>query len=440
MHAPHLIGLCCVIVLASCDPTGPDLKRPARLVQLRGNEQVAEIGERVILSLRLLDSRGVRVADAAVLWAIESGAGVVESRSGRTWRDGVATAVLSVALGETRVSARIEGSDLRTVFTAHGCSRCGEWETVPVDLGTDGRAWASAASLDGRIWVIGGEGRIGSTQALHVFDPASVTWHPVDPSYGSVSAPVAAAVGGRIYLIGGYDPQAYTWRGTTGVGFFDPTTAQWTPVTGLAVGRFSAAGAIVDGKIFVVGGYAECDFDLGCISPLTSLEIYDPVTDRWTDGPSMNFARANAGAAVLDGKLYVVGGNGGTLYSPDEGLESAEMFDPLTNRWSHKADLPDAGPAQLAVMDGTLYAIVTIRAMQSSRMYEYDAARDQWIRLRDPPVMLYGAAVAVIDGGLYAIGGYSVATNRPFVRQISDAVYVMRRRPAPIQMTESGEP
>ena len=39
---------------------------------------------------------------------------------------------------------------------------------------------------------------------------------------------------------------------------------------------------------------------------------FDPYTNRWiSDIASMNTARAHAGAAVLDGVIYVVGGRDG---------------------------------------------------------------------------------------------------------------------------------
>ena len=46
---------------------------------------------------------------------------------------------------------------------------------------------------------------------------------------------------------------------------------------------------------------------------LCSTEIYDPESNTWSPGPSMTTCRANVGAAVVDGKLYAVGGFSGEL-------------------------------------------------------------------------------------------------------------------------------
>lgn len=98
------------------------------------------------------------------------------------------------------------------------------------------------------------------------------------------------------------------------------------------------------------------------------------------------------------------------------------MFDPRTNQWSRKAPLPAAGPVHLAVMNGVLYALVSDHELQPSRVYEYEPSSDAWMRLRYAPSTLFGPAVVAVDGALYAVGGYSLATDRPFVRLMSSTV------------------
>ena len=44
---------------------------------------------------------------------------------------------------------------------------------------------------------------------------------------------------------------------------------------------------------------------------LCSTEIYDPETNAWSTGPSMTSCRANVGAAVVEGRLYAIGGFSG---------------------------------------------------------------------------------------------------------------------------------
>jgi N-acetylneuraminic acid mutarotase len=61
----------------------------------------------------------------------------------------------------------------------------------------------------------------------------------------------------------------------------------------------------------------------------------------------------NAGAAVLGGKLYVVGGRSGTAY-----LKTVEAYDPATNAWTSRPALPTARAALgVGGVSGLIYAV-----------------------------------------------------------------------------------
>ena len=72
----------------------------------------------------------------------------------------------------------------------------------------------------------------------------------------------------------------------------------------MAVARYWAAAAAINGRLYVVGGYNGTD-------PLTTAEIYDPATAKWRTLAGMHMARWSSGAAAINGKLYTVGGNNG---------------------------------------------------------------------------------------------------------------------------------
>lgn len=74
---------------------------------------------------------------------------------------------------------------------------------------------------------------------------------------------------------------------------------------------------------------------------LSSMEAYDPETNRWRPLPDMDSARSNFGIEVLEERLYVVGGyNGSTVIS------SVESFDVNTRVWSR---VPDMGISRSAL-------------------------------------------------------------------------------------------
>ena len=73
--------------------------------------------------------------------------------------------------------------------------------------------------------------------------------------------------------------------------------------------RTEVAVAALDGLIYVVGGFEQASSWRSLQSSAsTKVEVYDPVTNRWSSRPDLPMGLHHAGAAVLDGALYVVGG------------------------------------------------------------------------------------------------------------------------------------
>lgn len=86
---------------------------------------------------------------------------------------------------------------------------------------------------------------------------------------------------------------------------------------------------------------------------LRIVEEYDPATDTWTKKTDMPTPRSSIATAVVNGKIYVIGGwDGGRPVS------TVEEYDPLANRWKKKADmLTPRGGVSTSVVNGKIYAI-----------------------------------------------------------------------------------
>ena len=69
------------------------------------------------------------------------------------------------------------------------------------------------------------------------------------------------------------------------------------------------------------------------------VEVYDPATDGWSRKTDMPTARSFAGTAVVDGKIYAMGGSAGARLN-EPALAVVEMYDPATDTWTRKADMP----------------------------------------------------------------------------------------------------
>ena len=61
----------------------------------------------------------------------------------------------------------------------------------------------------------------------------------------------AVALNGQIWVLGGWDGQAYL----KAVEVYDTSTGRWSQVKSMLEPRCYAAAAVMDGKIYVAGGY-----------------------------------------------------------------------------------------------------------------------------------------------------------------------------------------
>ncbi|XP_070537746.1 kelch-like protein 6 [Ptychodera flava] len=85
----------------------------------------------------------------------------------------------------------------------------------------------------------------------------------------------------------------------------------------------------VNNNIYVIGGQAE-NQKAHLSETLSDVWKYDSHQDKWTQVASLNKPRHGHGAAVLDGKIYVVGGKIGWSKKFNE----VERYDPHLNIWT----------------------------------------------------------------------------------------------------------
>ena len=203
--------------------------------------------------------------------------------------------------------------------------------TVPLTSGTfTPRGGLSSAEVDGKIYVMGGG--VGATTAskevnvLEVFDPSTNAWS-APTTTGSFTARVlhtSAVVNGKIYVMGGCDGAATNYINNLEV--FDPSTNEWNSpkVSGTFSPRYGLTSCVINNKIYAFGGRYNQDV-------LNTLEVFDPATNTWSTPTTTGGATARRGAtsSVIDGKMYIFGGSG-----IGGGLNTVEMFDPATNAWS----------------------------------------------------------------------------------------------------------
>jgi len=146
----------------------------------------------------------------------------------------------------------------------------------------------------------------------------------------------AVTIGSTAYILGGYD-------GTSGDSAVLATTdgQHYTTVAQLHVTVRYAATVAFDGKIYVFGGDATSGSHSG--DPVSTVQVVDPSTRSASLAGSLPEPLAGAAAAVLDGQIYLVGG------------ETAPATDPAAR--------PTAVDTIWAWQSGSAHALVAGRLM-----------------------------------------------------------------------------
>ena len=189
------------------------------------------------------------------------------------------------------------------------------------------RASFGAAVVAGKIVAVGGGTADGwPTASVEIFHPAvgglPPQWVPAASMATRRSGHCVVALGPLVYAMGGVELPAGSLLNT--VEAYDIMTDTWTTIAPMNRARSNFAAAAVAGKLYVMGGQASAGAGAG---GLVLVEFYDPVTKVWTDAPPMNTARVAGAATAMMNSIYVTGGEK-VADSPSRipALTSAEVF------------------------------------------------------------------------------------------------------------------
>lgn len=154
-----------------------------------------------------------------------------------------------------------------------------------------GRYGHGAASVGGRIYIMGGFNGSSYLNRLDVFDPLSGAWASGPDMPEPLSFPAVANVGGLIFVFGGFNGTSKvnsTW-------VYDVAAANWSSSTAGPTALDRAAAVLFDGAIWVLGG------NDGAGNSLDNVSIFDPVNATWRAGPALPQVRNSLAAAVVGG-------------------------------------------------------------------------------------------------------------------------------------------
>lgn len=204
------------------------------------------------------------------------------------------------------------------------------------------------------------------TNSVWIYDIAAKTWSKGPALPTARGALTATAVGTKIYAVGGARNPSYSThelRPTVPVEnlatneVLDTTTNTWSAVRSMLTARNHHGAALIDGKIYVVGGRVGSTFIIGLSTNVSTNEAYDVATDTWSSVLGVPTARSGVGVAVLNGRMHVLGGE---AYLNDlvGTFRTHEAYDPKINSWQRLPPMPSPRHGlAVAEIGGKIYAV-----------------------------------------------------------------------------------
>jgi len=151
--------------------------------------------------------------------------------------------------------------------------------------------------------------------------------------------------------------------------------------------------AVVDGKIYVIGGSVS-----GVAT--TSVEIYDPATDTWTEGTPLQVPMSSQSSHAVNGKIYVFAdGSSATTY----------VFDPAISKWRMRAAMPEnRGTSLSAESNGLILFLWSQQFRTWTKGLVYYPESDRWLYITPMPSNTPGRnrTLAGYGGSFFLLGGW----------------------------------
>jgi N-acetylneuraminic acid mutarotase len=273
--------------------------------------------------------------------------------------------------------------------------------------------------LDGKIYVVGGlrNPNTDYSSYFEAYDPSRNAWTRLAPLPAARHHITLSALKGRLYGVGGFTGPFPHWQAQSTVFVYDLAANRWARGVDLPAPRGEGVANVVNNKLYMIGGRVRATPQASHFLEHTDTrlnEAFDPETGRWERRADAPTARNSAASAVIDGKIYVVGGR--TFSRNADGsarqvnLPTLEVYDPATDRWETRASMPQAqGGLAAAAANGKLYVFGGEQWVPEHKVFGeswvYDPKTDRWEALPPLPTPRHGLGASALGNRIHVFGG-----------------------------------
>lgn len=275
------------------------------------------------------------------------------------------------------------------------------------------------------------------------FDMLFERYHVADAFFEELTPPPTernlfnvATDGEQVYVLGGVDGDG---RNVRTLEAYDPATETWSSRAAWPDPGISYVLPLGD-EICTLAGYEDLE------EPLRNeLWCYHPIEDTWRQGPSLPDTYSSTYPAVLDGRIYVLGGTTVTETSAIRPVDWARAYDPELDEWVELAPLPaPRGLMAVVPAQGRLhlvggyddYELDPLRETPEERlMLAYDPDGDEWSLAPQMPHSRWLFAADNVGDRVAVIMGLG---NAPVVELFDPSTNLWTASPDPTQSLEGG--
>ncbi|KAM5349576.1 hypothetical protein ACJ41O_006081 [Fusarium nematophilum] len=303
----------------------------------------------------------------------------------------------------------------------------GRWETLaPIPLAPR-QEHAVVTLSDTTLAILGGivpnsEGQgFNTTSIMQFYDIPSDNWCSATPAPIKANHPNVAVVEGKIYFLGGLSVASDgVWRAFADSWVYDPVDDRWSSLDPIPKGeqRGSAAMGVYRGTIYMAGGMRtlEPTGPGGEQDTLDVVSAFDTASSTWIDLPQaprrIPEGRDHAGASVVGGKFYVLGGRLRGQHNVKDTVFILDL-EHLDQGWTvSEGRMPTA---RGGVVAGTVGSKVYVCGGEGNpvngtngvfdNVEVFDTEAEIWEKLSPMKLPRHGGQAAAAGKGIYLPGG-----------------------------------
>ena len=296
------------------------------------------------------------------------------------------------------------------------------WEQMAsMDVAKGG---SQSCTIDNLIYVFGGAiPSIITVNSADVYNTETNEWSKLEDMPLDLYESNAEAVNNKIYLVGGWRTSGDTWITSDSTFEYDPEGDSWMAKQNYPVHTGTNTSCVLNDKIYILGGLH--DFADKDTSGQKSVFVYDPSADTWDSIPDMLYERGEgAAASVFDNKIYVFGGLHAISEKPERLyiIGKSEMYDPVSNKWTELADMPVpvvnhtslVHNEKIYVVGGDSGTFTQSKSYGTNIIQEYNPATNEWRLMKGMPFTRGNMTGQKVGNYLYLFGGYSSSREFSF--------------------------